>query len=99
MPVIEKTGGQLRPEQHFLQGLAQADQERQPSTAGEVHLSPRQLQVLNLMARGLTHSEIGAELHIAGYTAINHVVGVRDAFGVSSGPRRFLERRSLVCLI
>ena len=36
-------------------------------------LSPREVQILRLVARGLSNREIGAELTISGHTAANHV--------------------------
>ncbi len=36
-------------------------------------LSPREAQVLELVARGLSNREIGAELSISEHTAANHI--------------------------
>src|SRR5579871_856501 len=50
----------------------------QPATAD---LSARELEVLNLVARGLSNKEIASALKIAGHTAKNHVQNVLDKLG------------------
>jgi DNA-binding CsgD family transcriptional regulator len=47
-------------------------------------LSPRELQVLALVARGLSNREIGAELTISEHTAANHVRSILQKTGSSN---------------
>jgi DNA-binding NarL/FixJ family response regulator len=47
-------------------------------------LSPRELQVLELVARGLDNNEIAAELSISPRTAKNHVSSILSKLGVSN---------------
>jgi two-component system, NarL family, response regulator LiaR len=47
-------------------------------------LSPRELDVLRLVAQGLENSEIAAELHISPRTAKNHLSNVLTKLGVSN---------------
>jgi two-component system NarL family response regulator len=50
----------------------------QPATAD---LSPRELEVLRLVAQGLSNKQIAYALHIAEHTAKNHVKNVLDKLG------------------
>jgi len=47
-----------------------------PSGNNKVHLTPRELEVLQLLAAGKSNEEIAAMLAIRGQTAKNHVWGV-----------------------
>jgi two-component system NarL family response regulator len=47
-------------------------------------LSPRQLEVLRLIARGMENSEIAAELEISPRTAKNHVSSILEKLGLSN---------------
>lgn len=51
---------------------------------GLLALTPRERQVLALLAKGLTDKEIASHLHIARLTAVNHVAAVRQKLGVPS---------------
>jgi DNA-binding NarL/FixJ family response regulator len=62
---------------------------REHTQALQVHdpesaLSPRELDVLRLVARGLDNSEIAEELSISPFTAKNHVSSILGKLGVSS---------------
>jgi DNA-binding NarL/FixJ family response regulator len=46
-----------------------------------VHLTPRQLQVLQLLLRGLTSKQIAAELDLTTGTVHNHVAALSGALG------------------
>jgi DNA-binding NarL/FixJ family response regulator len=61
-----------------LRSLADAE------TPAGPHLSDREREVLQLVARGLTNKEIGLELGISPITARNHVSRVLDELGVSN---------------
>ena len=54
------------------------------SKALEKELSPRELEVLELVARGLDNNEIAAELCISPRTAKNHVSNILSKLGVSN---------------
>jgi DNA-binding NarL/FixJ family response regulator len=53
------------------------------ATRGE-QLSPRELEVLELVARGLDNKEIAAELCISPRTAKNHVSSILSKLGVTN---------------
>ena len=54
------------------------------SKALEEKLSPRELEVLELVARGLDNNEIAAELCISPRTAKNHVSNILSKLGVTN---------------
>lgn len=62
-------------------GLPRADA---PTSRGRVALTPRELEVLRLVANGRTNGEIGAELFISTKTASVHVSNILTKLGVSS---------------
>jgi DNA-binding NarL/FixJ family response regulator len=47
------------------------------------HLTPREVEVLRLLARGLTNNEIAAELHVSGTTAKWFVKNILQKLGVN----------------
>lgn len=51
------------------------------STSGPVHLTPRQLDVLRLMAEGLSNKQIAARLKIAPGTVATHKLMMADRLG------------------
>jgi len=53
-------------------------------TRGDPTLTPRQLEVLEVMARGLTNREIGEVLGISSGTVRVHVAAILEALGVSN---------------
>jgi two-component system NarL family response regulator len=46
-------------------------------------LTARELEVLQMLARGLTNKEIGSALHISGNTVRNHVNSIIEKLEVS----------------
>src|SRR5262249_56370868 len=57
--------------------------EHEPPVAAE-RLTPRQLEVLQLLARGTTTDEIAAELHVSRETVRNHVRHLLERLGATS---------------
>lgn len=55
---------------------------RAPSAAARVHLTPRELAVARLVARGDTNAAIAAELFLAPGTVKNHVAVISQKLGV-----------------
>jgi DNA-binding NarL/FixJ family response regulator len=55
-----------------------------PEPDGGEQLSPRELDVLRLVARGLENSEIAAELGISPRTAKNHLSSILAKLGISN---------------
>jgi DNA-binding NarL/FixJ family response regulator len=58
----------------------------EPSNEPEssANLSPRELDILRLVARGMENAEIAAELHISPRTAKNHLSSVLNKLGVTN---------------
>ncbi|MEM7339959.1 MAG: response regulator transcription factor [Actinomycetota bacterium] len=55
-----------------------------PDAAGELaELTPREREVLTLVARGLSNREIGRELHLSAGTVKNHVSAILRRLGIS----------------
>ncbi len=61
-------------------------------------LSGRELQVLQLLAEGLTTSDISTELHVAQSTVSTHLRNIRDKLGLRARPDliRYAFRHKLV---
>ncbi|MDQ3699805.1 MAG: response regulator transcription factor, partial [Chloroflexota bacterium] len=55
-----------------------------PRAIGGIRLTPRERQVVQLLARGSTNREIAGELVIAERTADTHVANVLNKLGVTS---------------
>ena len=49
-----------------------------------LNLSPREIEVLRLVARGMENAQIAAELHISPRTAKNHLSSVLNKLGVTN---------------
>jgi PAS domain S-box-containing protein len=65
-------------------GIAEPDRPVNTAAAASVHLTPRQLEVLMLMARGRSTKLMAEELHLSPETVRNHIRGVLRALGVHS---------------
>ena len=72
--------------------------ERGPEGAPEDPLTPRESEVVKLIAEGLTSREIGATLHISEKTVERHRSNVLDKLGLRDrvGLTRYAIRRGLV---
>jgi PAS domain S-box-containing protein len=56
----------------------------EPHPHPELHLTPRQAEVLGLLERGRSTMQIAEELHLSPETVRNHVRGLLHALGASS---------------
>lgn len=65
-------------------GLADPARPANPEAVAGVHLTPRQLEVLKLLARGCSTIQIAEELHLSTETVRNHVRGILHALSVHS---------------
>ena len=54
------------------------------AATGRPGLTPREIEVLRLLARGLSHKEIAEQLVISRKTASNHVEHIYAKIGVSN---------------
>ena len=57
---------------------------RHPALPGQHGLSPREVEVLRLIVRGLTNRAIAAELFLSERTVQRHVSNIFDKLGVNS---------------
>lgn len=58
-----------------------------PCQHGDLTLTPRQREVLHLLAEGRTNKEIAATLGIKALTVKDHIKSIRVRLGVSGGSR------------
>jgi DNA-binding NarL/FixJ family response regulator len=74
-------------------GLADVDEQASPRRGadGEVSLTPRQAQVLHLLARGCSTEQMADELGVAQDTVRNHVRAVLHRLGVHSRLEAVIE--------
>jgi predicted ATPase/DNA-binding CsgD family transcriptional regulator len=63
---------------------AQVDETAAPATRGRRDLSPRELEVIAMVADGRSDGEIAAELFISKKTASAHVAHIKNKLGVES---------------
>jgi two-component system, NarL family, nitrate/nitrite response regulator NarL len=76
----------------MLRRLASLAEATQPSSTNLDSLSPREQEVISLVARGLSNKAIASELGIANATAKNHVHNILDKLAL----RRRVELASLL---
>lgn len=65
-------------------GLADPERPVTPAAAASVHLTPRQLEVLRLLARGCSTTQMAERLHLSKETVRNHVRGILRGLAVHS---------------
>lgn len=65
-------------------GLAEPEHPAAPVTAAAVHLTPRQREILALLARGYSTDHIASSLHLSKDTVRNHVRGLLRGLSVHS---------------
>lgn len=68
---------------------------RAPSDPGGEALTPRQQQILDLLAHGLTNGEIARSLGLAEQTVKNHVTRLMRQLGVTNRAQAALRRQRL----
>jgi DNA-binding NarL/FixJ family response regulator len=68
----------------LMERLRSQHVEPEPEVCGAENLSPRELEVLRLVARGMENSEIAGELHISPRTAKNHVSSILGKLGLTN---------------
>jgi DNA-binding NarL/FixJ family response regulator len=65
-----------------------------PSASGLVgHLTPRQLEILELVAQGCANAEIADRLHLADKTIRNQVSAIFDQMAVTSRSQAIVRAR------
>ncbi len=79
-----EAGRALSPEQALAEERAIIDEADVPTPAADVGLTPREVEVLRLVADGRSDRGIAAALSISSRTAGNHVASVLDKLGVGS---------------
>jgi DNA-binding NarL/FixJ family response regulator len=74
-------------------GLAEIDEQARPTRAadGEISLTPRQAQVLHLLARGCSTEQMADELGVAVDTVRNHIRAILRRLGVHSRLEALIE--------
>ena len=82
--VVGEVVGRLIPSRTLPEAAASTEP---PPMAGRAHpLSPRELEVAVLIARGLTSKEVGARLEIKKGTVDKTLEHIKDKLGISSRP-------------
>ena len=76
-------------------GAIETEKLADPLAAATVHLTPRQLQVLKLLAGGCSTDSIARELHLSRDTVRNHVRNLLKALGEHSRLRAVMRAREL----
>jgi DNA-binding CsgD family transcriptional regulator len=56
----------------------------QPPFDGESRLSPRELEVLEMTSRGMTNTEVGAQLKVSVHAVKFHLASIYRKLGVSN---------------
>lgn len=76
-------------------GAIEVEKFADPLAAAKVHLTPRQLQVLKLLAGGCSTDSIARELHVSRATVRNHVRDLLKALGEHSRLQAVMRAREL----
>lgn len=66
---------------------------RAPDPAAEAGITPRELEILPLMARGLQNKQIAVELEISLFTVRNHLHRIYEKLGTSNRTETITEAR------
>lgn len=62
-------------------------------------LTARQIEILQMFARGLSYREVGAQLHVTHQTIKNHASAIYDRLGAKNKTEAVFEARSMGMLI
>jgi PAS domain S-box-containing protein len=82
---VEISSVPLRRGEHVVGVFGQvSDVLEQPKPHPELHLTPRQAEVLEMLERGRSTTQIAEELHLSRETVRNHVRHLLHALGASS---------------
>jgi PAS domain S-box-containing protein len=93
---VEISSVPLRRGEHVVGVFGQvSDLLEEPHTHPELHLTPRQAEVLRLLERGRSTAQIAEELGLSRETARNHVSRLLRALGASSRPEAVAVARGL----
>ncbi|UYP30447.1 LuxR C-terminal-related transcriptional regulator [Pseudomonas sp. Z8(2022)] len=84
--------------QQWLEQVAPASATSTPAIAGQQLLSPRESEVMLLVAEGLTNKEIAARLAISEGTVKGHRKRIHEKFGVSSRSQAISRARELLLI-
>lgn len=83
--VVEISSVPLRHGEHVVGVFGQvSDVLEEPQAHPELHLTPRQAEVLQMLERGRSTAQIADELHVSRETVRNHVRHLLRALGASS---------------
>lgn len=74
----------FRPEERTEAPSGDAETAEGDSPSARLNLSPRELEVLHLVARGLTAPEIASTLFVSPHTVKRHMANIREKLGVRS---------------
>jgi predicted ATPase/DNA-binding CsgD family transcriptional regulator len=77
-------GRTMSPEQAIEYALEEPRASREAAPAAQAGLTPRELEVLGLVAQGMSNREIAAALVLSGHTVHRHVTNALGKLGVSS---------------
>jgi len=69
---------------NFLEGLVRELSQSVEQSRNQAKLTPRQHEILGLIAKGLTSKEIAASLHISVKTVENHRKQIMERLGVQN---------------
>ena len=68
----------------MLDGMAQGMDQKKTEQSELVELTPREVEVMNLIGKGITNREIAKELYIAEGTVKTHVTNILNRLGLSN---------------
>jgi len=77
-----------------LLALEESATDHRPTPSGEGHLTPRETEILQLIADGSSGVDVAAQLGLATNTVAQHLAAVRRKFGVRSSAAAVAEARA-----
>ena len=79
----------------FNGNIVQGKRPLAPSEDIEKVLTERQIEILQLFARGLSYQEVGKQLRVTTQTVKNHASAIYDRLGVKNKTEAVFEARSM----